>query len=69
MLWRRVIEVEYGCDWGSWCSNSVPGPYGVSLWKTIRQGWPMFLHYIQYEVGDGLRVKFWQDVWCGESSL
>ena len=29
----------------------------------------MFLHYIQYEVGHGFRVKFWRDVWCGESSL
>ena len=29
----------------------------------------MFLRYIQYEVGDGFRVKFWQDVWCGRSSL
>ena len=24
---------------------------------------------IVYEVGDGTQVKFWQDQWCGESSL
>ena len=25
--------------------------------------------YILYDIGDGLRVKFWQDRWCGETSL
>lgn len=44
-----MIEVKYGCDCGGGCSNSEPGPHGVSLWKTIRQGWPMFLHYIYSE--------------------
>ena len=38
-LWRQVIEVKYGCDWGGWCSSSSSGPYGVSLWKNIRRGW------------------------------
>ena len=33
---------------------------GVGLWKNISQGWP-FSHYILFEIGDGLRVKFWQD--------
>ena len=22
-----------------------------------------------YEIGDGLRVKFWQDWWCGETPI
>ena len=34
-LWRKVIEVKYGCRWGGWCSNFVFGPYGISLWKNI----------------------------------
>ena len=25
--------------------------------------------YILYDIGDGLRVKFWQDQWCGEIPL
>ena len=25
--------------------------------------------YILYDIGDGLRVKFWQDRWCGETPL
>ena len=45
-LWTRVIGVKYGCEGGDWCSNSVIGPHGMSLWKTIRCGWPNFSQYI-----------------------
>ena len=39
-LWRRVIEVKYGSEWGGWCTKGVLEPYVVSLWRSIRQGWP-----------------------------
>ncbi|XP_030958992.1 uncharacterized protein LOC115980941 [Quercus lobata] len=68
-LWRQVIEIKYGCMWGGWCTRAVIGPYGVGLWKNIHQGWPSFSHHILYDIGDGSRVKFWQDWWCGETSL
>lgn len=45
------------------CTEVVSGPYGVSLWKSIRWEWETFSSYIQYEVGDGSRVKFWHDWW------
>ena len=68
-LWRQVIEVKYGCDWGGWCFSSFSGPYGVSLWKNIRRGWPSLSWFILYEIGDGSKVQFWLDQWCGTSSL
>ena len=37
-LWRRVIEVKYGNDWGGWCMKKVTDAYGVSLWRYIRSG-------------------------------
>ena len=42
-LWRRVIDTKCGSLWGGWCSNSVQGPYGFCLWKSIRKGWEKFL--------------------------
>ena len=36
MLWMRVIEVKYGCEWEGWGTSIIPSPYGVCLWKTIR---------------------------------
>ena len=32
-------------------------------------GWPSLSRHILYDIGDGSRVKFWQDRWCGETSL
>ena len=54
---------------GVWCTRSVNGPYGVGLWENISQGWPSFSRHILCDIGDGSRVKFWQDQWCGETSL
>ena len=57
-LCRRVRRAKYGVEEGDWCFNSVPGSYGVSLWKTISSGWSTFSRYIQFHIGDGTRVKF-----------
>jgi hypothetical protein len=68
-LWRQVVAAKYGSSWGDWCSKEVKEPYGVSLWKSIYQGWPSFSKYLFFLVGDGSRVRFWHDRWCGDSSL
>ena len=47
-LWRRVVETECGITWGGWCVESVRGPYGVSLWKFISQGWVKFEYFIYF---------------------
>jgi exonuclease III len=68
-LWRKVIEAKYGTVMGGWCSSPVNSPHGVSLWKTISKDWSSFKRFISFEVGDGSRVSFWHDVWCGDSTL
>ena len=47
----------------------MSGAYGVCLWKFIWSGWWNFSKFIRYEVGDGTRVKFWDDVWCRDRPL
>ena len=44
-------------------------PYGVSLWKTISKGWDSFKRFISFEIGDGSKVSYGHDVWCGDRSL
>ena len=68
-LWRRVIGVKYGCEGGGWCSLPVTSPHGVSLWKSISHGWPSFVCHSQFEVGTRFTIRFWQDIWCGDTSL
>jgi hypothetical protein len=69
LLWRRIIAMKYGCDQGGWCSKPVLGTYGVSLWKSIWKDWDSFRRFINFEVGDGSKVIFWHDVWCGVTPL
>ncbi|XP_035539054.1 uncharacterized protein LOC109012013 [Juglans regia] len=57
---------KYGHMWGSWCSNEVKGDSGMGLWKSVRMGWGEFVKHVKYKVGDGSRILFWHDYWCGE---
>ena len=63
-----VVETKYQSTRGGWCSKEVGGPYGVGIWKCIR-GWAGFANHVRFEVGDGSKVLFWHDVWCGEQPL
>ena len=63
------MEVKYDTMRVGWCSKEVVGPYGVGVWKCIRRGWDNFKRHVQFELGDGSRVLFWHDVWCGELPL
>jgi hypothetical protein len=63
------VDVKYDSMRGGWCSKEVGGSYGVGVWKCIRKGWAGFANHVRYEVGDGSKVLFWHDVWCGEQPL
>jgi hypothetical protein len=54
---------------GGWVSNIPTGSYGVGLWKFIRHGWDKFSGLLKFEVGDGTRIRFWDDVWCMDGTL
>ena len=64
-----MIEVKYGCRWGSWCSSSVSSPHSVGLWKNISLGWPSFSRYILYDIGDRSMVNFGTTVGVGRHHL
>jgi hypothetical protein len=67
--WRKLVEAKYDTMRGGWCSKEVGGSHGVGVWKNIRKGWDAFQQYVSFEVGNGSRVSFWHDVWCGERPL
>jgi hypothetical protein len=54
---------------GGWCFKEVEGPFGVGVWKHIRQGWGVFSSYLSFDVEDGSFISFWHDVWCDTQSL
>jgi hypothetical protein len=38
----------------------------VRFWKNIRRGWRKFSSHTRFEVGNGSKVSFWHDLWCGD---
>jgi hypothetical protein len=67
--WRIVVDAKFGSVGGGWCSLAPNGPHGVGLWKNIKKGWSLFCSHTRFEPGDGSKIRFWNDVWCGELSL
>ncbi|RVW29484.1 hypothetical protein CK203_093718 [Vitis vinifera] len=68
-LWNQVIRGKYGEDRGGWCSREVREAHGVGLWKGMRMDWELVGARISFRVGNGRRVRFWRDRWCGDSPL
>jgi hypothetical protein len=68
-FWRKIIVGKYGCDWGGWTSRDVTSSYGVRIWKCIRRGWDSFSRFTRFDIGNGTKVRFWLDRWCGDFPL
>jgi hypothetical protein len=49
---------KYGIQRGGWCYEETQVPYGVGLWRNIRNGWGSFSNLVSYNVGDGSRLCF-----------
>jgi hypothetical protein len=60
--WKVVVDTKFGCAWGGWCSIDPFGTHGVGLGKNIRKGWRLFCSHTKLELGDGCKIKFWDDV-------
>jgi hypothetical protein len=67
--WRSVLVAKYGSVWGGWRSGVISGSHGVGLWKFICMGWLNFRKFFKYDPGDGSKIRFWDDVWCGDRAL
>jgi hypothetical protein len=67
--WRSVLVAKYGSDWGGWRSGVISGSHGVGLWKFICMGWQNFRRFCKFDIGEGSKIRFWDDIWCGERAL
>jgi hypothetical protein len=68
-LWRRVIVAKYGLEGGGWSSLKPRGSHGCGLWKGIMLGRDLFFQHIELVPGQGDRILFWHDSWCGMTPL
>ena len=69
VLWNQGIRGKYREERGGWYSRDVREGYGVGLWKAIRKFGHIVSSRISFVVGNGQRVSFWKDIWCGDTPL
>jgi hypothetical protein len=68
--WGRVaVDSKCGSLWGGWCSFEPGGAYGVRLLKNIRKEWDTLKGFTRHVVGNGMRISFCHDLWCGDTIL
>lgn len=67
-LWKRVLMEKYWIQ-DVWNPNEMHRPNRRSLWKGIVRHLESFKKGIDYDMGKGNRIAFWEDKWCGGSPL
>ena len=67
--WKDLIKLKYGLKDGGWFSVEPRGSFGVGLWKDIRKEAQQLKQKCKLMLGDGGRIRFWEDRWCGENPL
>lgn len=52
-----------------WITKEVKSPYGVGLWRSIRNQWLKIWGNSRIKPGNGRKTSFWNDVWVGQHTL
>lgn len=67
-MWSKVIKLKYG-EMDSWVTKEATNPYGVTVWRSIRNWWPFLRNHTTITVHNGVRTQFWKDRWLGNQNL
>ncbi|RVW44362.1 LINE-1 retrotransposable element ORF2 protein [Vitis vinifera] len=68
-LWHQVILSIYGTHSNGWDANTIVRWSHRCPWKAIAQGFQDFSKYTRFIVGDGERIRFWEDLWWEDQIL
>ncbi|RVX05796.1 hypothetical protein CK203_023934 [Vitis vinifera] len=68
-FWKQVISKKFWVEEGGWYTREVREGFGVGLWKEIRKEGSLLSNNIVFSMGNGRRVRFWKDKWCGVEAL
>ncbi|KAJ9689230.1 hypothetical protein PVL29_014744 [Vitis rotundifolia] len=68
-LWHKVILSIYGSHSNGWDANTIVRWSHRCPWKAIAQVFQEFSKFTRFVVGDGERIRFWEDLWWGDQPL
>ncbi|KAJ9685197.1 hypothetical protein PVL29_017290 [Vitis rotundifolia] len=68
-LWHKVIASIYGTHPNGWDANMVVRWSHKCPWKAIAQVSQDFSPFVRLVVGNGERIRFWEDLWWGNQTL
>ena len=68
-IWKSCIRIKYGTTAEGWFTKDPKGSYKVGLWKSIEKEKGLLKKDCELILGDGKRIRFWEDSWCGWSPL
>jgi hypothetical protein len=68
-LCRQVIASKYGIQRRGGAVRMREVLMGLVSRGILRKIWGAFSNYISYEVGDGLCICFWNDIWSDDSAI
>ena len=68
-LWHQVILSIYGLHSHGWDVNNIVRWSHRCHWKAIAQVSQEFSKFTRFVVGDGDRIRFWEDLWWGDQPL
>uniref|UniRef100_A0A2N9G1C3 Reverse transcriptase domain-containing protein n=1 Tax=Fagus sylvatica TaxID=28930 RepID=A0A2N9G1C3_FAGSY len=72
MLGQVGYYLQSDSMWGVGCEEPDHVQWSFTwqmVMEHIRKGWNLLSQHVKYEVGDGTHIRFWKDLWCGESTL
>jgi hypothetical protein len=55
-----TLNMSMRGGWRTLCGGSI---------EMYKEGVAGFANHVRYKVGDGSKVLFWHDVWCGKQPL
>ena len=65
-LWHKVILSIYRSHSNGWDANTIVRWSHHCPWKAIAQVFQDFSKYTRFVVGDGERIRLWEDFWWGD---
>lgn len=68
-LWHSIIFSRYGQDVNGWdCNQNLPRAQSL-CWQHITQMSHLFYPNTRFLLENGLRIRFWKDLWWGDTTL